>query len=32
MNTVIESVMPEYFRFEEDFVEDNIRCIPMIVR
>jgi hypothetical protein len=23
---------PRYFRFEEDFVEDNIRCIPMIVR
>ncbi|MCG7855812.1 nitrate reductase associated protein [Flavihumibacter sediminis] len=22
----------EYFRFESDFVEDNIRCIPMIVR
>jgi hypothetical protein len=22
----------EYFRFEEDFVEQNIRCIPMIVR
>src|SRR5882672_9854232 len=22
----------EYFRFEEDFVEKNIRCIPMIVR
>ena len=22
----------EYFRFEEDFMEDNIRCIPMIVR
>ena len=22
----------EYFRFEEDFVEENIRCIPMIVR
>lgn len=22
----------EYFRFEEDFVEANIRCIPMIVR
>jgi len=21
-----------YFGFEEDFVEDNIRCIPMIVR
>lgn len=22
----------EYFRFEEDFMEDNMRCIPMIVR
>jgi len=22
----------QYFRFEEDFVEDNVRCIPMIVR
>lgn len=22
----------EYFNFEEDFMEDNIRCIPMIVR
>ena len=22
----------EYFDFEEDFVEKNIRCIPMIVR
>lgn len=22
----------EYFQFEQDFVEDNIRCIPMIVR
>ena len=22
----------EFFRFEEDFVEDNLRCIPMIVR
>jgi len=22
----------EYFRFEEDFVEKNVRCIPMIVR
>ena len=21
-----------YFRFEQDFVEENIRCIPMIVR
>ena len=23
---------PRYFRFEEDFVADNVRCIPMIVR
>jgi hypothetical protein len=22
----------EYFQFEEDFVEENMRCIPMIVR
>jgi hypothetical protein len=22
----------EYFHFEEDFMEDNLRCIPMIVR
>jgi hypothetical protein len=22
----------EYFRFEEDFIEKNVRCIPMIVR
>ncbi|WP_316784933.1 nitrate reductase associated protein [Pedobacter frigiditerrae] len=22
----------EYFNFEEDFMEDNVRCIPMIVR
>ena len=22
----------EYFGFEEDFIEDNVRCIPMIVR
>ncbi len=26
------SLAIEYFRFEEDFMEDNIRCIPMIVR
>lgn len=24
--------MIQYFRFEEDFVEENIRCIPMIAR
>jgi len=23
---------PVYFKFEEDFVEDNVRCIPMFVR
>src|SRR5688500_2482685 len=22
----------KYFRFEEDFIEQNVRCIPMIVR
>jgi hypothetical protein len=22
----------EYFNFEEDFIEENVRCIPMIVR
>ena len=27
-----EIVGIEYFNFEEDFVEKNIRCIPMIVR
>jgi len=27
-----EIVGVEYFNFEEDFVEKNIRCIPMIVR
>jgi hypothetical protein len=29
MNILLEKI---YFRFEEDFVEDNVRCIPMIVR
>lgn len=28
MNTVVTN----YFQFEEDFIEDNVRCIPMIVR
>ena len=32
MNTLDEPVTLEYYRFEDDFVEDNIRCIPMIVR
>lgn len=22
----------EYFKFEEDFIEENVRCIPTIVR
>jgi hypothetical protein len=29
MNTLVEK---KYFSFEQDFVENNIRCIPMIVR
>jgi hypothetical protein len=29
MNTLAE--IP-HFQFEEDFIEDNVRCIPMIVR
>lgn len=29
MNTLLTKI---YFQFEEDFVEDNVRCIPMIVR
>jgi hypothetical protein len=29
MNTLIRE---NYFQFEEDFVEENVRCIPMIVR
>jgi hypothetical protein len=29
MNTLL---IENYFAFEADFVEDNIRCIPMIVR
>lgn len=29
MNTLVSK---NYFQFEEDFVEDNVRCIPMIVR
>ncbi|MBL7856746.1 MAG: nitrate reductase associated protein [Cyclobacteriaceae bacterium] len=28
----MQTVAIEYFQFEEDFMEDNIRCIPMIVR
>jgi hypothetical protein len=30
--TTIKMAPFEYFTFEEDFVEKNIRCIPMIVR
>lgn len=30
MNIMTETLT--YFRFEEDFMEDGIRCIPMIVR
>jgi hypothetical protein len=29
MTTLTENF---YFRFEEDFIENNVRCIPMIVR
>jgi hypothetical protein len=29
MNTLVTE---NYFTFEADFVEDNVRCIPMIVR
>ncbi|MFY7899946.1 MAG: nitrate reductase associated protein [Chitinophagaceae bacterium] len=33
MNTTNNQQIPiQYFKFEEDFIEDNIRCIPMIVR
>jgi hypothetical protein len=37
MNTTINynpthSVEQIYFKFEEDFIEANVRCIPMIVR
>jgi len=28
----MQQLMVEYFHFEQDFMEDNIRCIPMIVR
>jgi hypothetical protein len=28
----MEVIQPVYFKFEEDFVEDGVRCIPMIVR
>ncbi|MBI1768239.1 MAG: nitrate reductase associated protein [Bacteroidetes bacterium] len=34
MNSVTDNlkVKIEYFNFEQDFMEDNIRCIPMIAR
>ena len=28
----MQQLAVEYFHFEQDFMEDNIRCIPMIVR
>jgi len=28
----MKEVYSVFFEFEEDFVEDNVRCIPMIVR
>ncbi len=34
-NTIYNATQPgekTYFRFEEDFIEANVRCIPMIVR
>jgi hypothetical protein len=30
MNSTTTTI--EYFSFEQDFVEENVRCIPMIVR
>jgi hypothetical protein len=33
MNMPVDNaLLIEYFEFEKDFVDDNIRCIPMIVR
>lgn len=29
---MILTTTAQYFKFEEDFVENNIRCIPMVVR
>src|SRR6188474_2154687 len=29
---MILTTTAHYFKFEEDFVENNIRCIPMVVR
>jgi hypothetical protein len=29
---MMNTLTPETFAFETDFVEDNVRCIPMIVR
>src|SRR5436305_754101 len=28
----MQQLMVEYFHFEQNFMEDNLRCIPMIVR
>jgi hypothetical protein len=30
--SIFSDVRVEHFRFEEDFVTENMRCIPMIVR
>lgn len=32
MNLPVDILYVEYFDFEKDFTDDNIRCIPMIVR
>jgi hypothetical protein len=32
MNKNMNTLTNNYFKFEEDFVEENVRCIPMIVR
>ncbi len=32
MTGVLESTSIQYFHFERDFVDDQIRCIPMVVR
>src|SRR5882724_2370781 len=29
---MMQSPEIEHFQFEQDFMEDNIRCIPMVVR
>ncbi len=32
MNDELSTNTPTSFLFEEDFIEDNVRCIPMVVR